>query len=1049
MQLDGKLDRRGGVNAIRPGRLLFLQDHITGVKYLVDTGASVSMLPGPCSSPGSSSSVPPLETVNGTPIATGGERRLSLTFKSTSPAIFTTEWDFVVGEVSGPLLGNDFIKANNLCVDPANACVRNLRSGSCYPAIFSFSSSAAAVLPSNLTELLHQFPAVVADGKPFPPAAHGVEHFLETSGPPVTARFRRLDADKLAAAKTIFDDWEASGIVRRSGSSWASPLHLVKKKDGSWRPCGDFRRLNLVTAADKYPVPNMGDFTGQIEGCSVFSKLDLKNGYLQVPLHGSAVPKTAVITPFGLYEFLRMPFGLKNAGMSFQRFMDRVLSGLPFVFVYIDDILVASPDLPTHMQHLQAVFSRLQEAGLVLNVKKCEFAKPVVEFLGHSISSSGSTPLVDKVAAISKYPIPNTIRELQQFLGVINFYRKFIPAAARLLCPLTNALKGSPSGSSPLSWSTEMRDAFSAAKSALSTVTSLAHPVSAAELALVCDASATHVGAVIQQRRSSSSSWEPLGFFSKKLDKPQLIYSAFDRELFAAFAAIRHFRYQLEGRQFQLWTDHKPLLFAVKKVDEAWTPRQQRQLAYIAEYTADIRHVAGVDNVVADALSRPPGQLPSPVEKGGSAGACSSSTSAVSSLLPVQSSPGGLVDLAAIAADQHNCSETIALSGDKKLQVTRLGVGDQLLLCSTATGSLRPLVPKSHRRAIFTAVHGLAHPGIRATRRLITSRWLWKGMSTDIAAWCRDCQHCQRGKVTRQYTAPLQPIAIPSRRFSHIHVDLVGPLPSSGGASNLLTIIDRSTRWLEAIPLQSTTATAVADALVAGWIARFGVPAELTSDRGVQFSSEVWAILMNRLGIRHHLTTAYHPQSNGMIERTHRQLKDALRARLAGDNWLAHLPYVLLSLRATPKEDSNLSSAELVYGAPILLPGQLQQGPEPPPSTFTAADRCTPLWIPTRPPSSTPASAALPGDLADARYVYVRHSGVSRPLTPAYSGPFLVVERSPKVFKIDLGDRCDTVSVDRLKPHLGAAPLLPATAPRRGRPPSSVPSHPDSQLGAG
>ena len=206
---------------------------------------------------------------------------------------------------------------------------------------------------------------------------------------------------------------------------------------------------------------------------------------------------------------------------------------------------------------------------------------------------------------------------------------------------------------------------------------------------------------------------------------------------------------------------------------------------------------------------------------------------------------------------------------------------------------------------------------------------------------------------------------------------------------------------------------------------------------------------MNRLGIRHHQTTAYHPQSNGMIERTHRQLKDALRARLAGDNWLAHLPYVLLSLRATPKEDSNLSSAELVYGAPILLPGQLQQGPEPPPTTFMAADRCTPLWIPTRLPSSTPASAALPGDLADARYVYVRHSGVSRPLTPAYSGPFLVIERSPKSFKIDLGDRCDIVSVDRLKPHLGAAPLLPAAAPRRGRPPSSVPSHPDSQLGAG
>ena len=322
-------------------------------------------------------------------------------------------------------------------------------------------------------------------------------------------------------------------------------------------------------------------------------------------------------------------------------------------------------------------------------------------------------------------------------------------------------------------------------------------------------------------------------------------------------------------------------------------------------------------------------------------------------------------------------------------------------------------------------------------------------MSTDIAAWCRDCQHCQRSKVTQQFSAPVQPIAVPHRRFSHIHVDLVGPLPSCNGTNHLLTIVDRSTRWLEAIPLQSTTATAVADALVAGWIARFGVPAELTSDRGVQFSSEVWAILMSRLGIRHHLTTAYHPQSNGMVERTHRQLKDALHSRLAGDNWLAHLPYVLLSLRATPKEDSNISSAELVYGASILLPGQLQQGPEPPPVAFAATDSGLPRWIPTRPPSASPGLSSLPDSLATADFVYIQQSGDTKPLTPAYSGSYAVLERSSKSFKVDLGGRTDIISVDRLKPHLGTAPLLPASAPRRGRPPSSATSPGGSSLGAG
>ena len=161
---------------------------------------------------------------------------------------------------------------------------------------------------------------------------------------------------------------------------------------------------------------------------------------------------------------------------------------------------------------------------------------------------------------------------------------------------------------------------------------------------------------------------------------------------------------------------------------------------------------------------------------------------------------------------------------------------------------------------------------------------------------------------------------------------------------------------------------------------------------------------MSRLGIRHHLITAYHPQANGMIERAHHQLKDALRARLASDNWLAHLPYVLLSLRATPKEDANISSAELVYGAPILLPGQLQQVPEPLPAVFNTADRLNPTWIPTRPLPTSSTLQHLPSDLAQARYVYVRQSGAARLLTPAYSGPFLVFERSPKFFTIDLGD---------------------------------------------
>jgi transposase InsO family protein len=196
------------------------------------------------------------------------------------------------------------------------------------------------------------------------------------------------------------------------------------------------------------------------------------------------------------------------------------------------------------------------------------------------------------------------------------------------------------------------------------------------------------------------------------------------------------------------------------------------------------------------------------------------------------------------------------------------------------------------------------------------SRYVWPGLATDVRTWCRSCQRCAAAKVTSQPKAAVQPIEVPLLRFSHLHVDLVGPLPTSKeGFTHLFTVIDRSTWWCEAIPLKSTTAEDCVAALIAGWVARFGMPAILTSDRGPQFSSAVWAAFTAKLGIRHTMATAYHPQSNGMVERLHRRLKEALKAKLAAADWPDHLPWVMLGVRATPREDSGISVAELVYGA--------------------------------------------------------------------------------------------------------------------------------------
>jgi hypothetical protein len=288
---------------------------------------------------------------------------------------------------------------------------------------------------------------------------------------------------------------------------------MVPKKDGSWRPCGDFRRLNLVTEADVYPLPNMLDFSDRLSGCTVFSKIDLRKGYWQVPVRPEDRPKTAVITPFGLFEFLRMPFGLRNAGSSFQRMMDRVLAGLPFTYCYLDDLRIASPDLEAHQKHLRLVLERLRQFGLVINLDKCVFAVDSFEFLGHVVSSQGARPIKSYVEAVEQRPPPRTVKELQVFLGLVNFYRRFLPGVAVTLQPLTDALRGNRAASEELTWTREMECSFLEAKASLSRATWLGHPSPSAHLALHVDASSSHIGAALHQRLQGRSTWQPLGFF--------------------------------------------------------------------------------------------------------------------------------------------------------------------------------------------------------------------------------------------------------------------------------------------------------------------------------------------------------------------------------------------------------------------------------------------------------------------------------------------------------------------------------------------------------
>ena len=377
------------------------------------------------------------------------------------------------------------------------------------------------------------------------------------------------------------------------------------------------------------------------------------------------------------------------------------------------------------------------------------------------------------------------------------------------------------------------------------------------------DASGTAVGAALQQYIDGS--WTPISFFSKKLKPAEVRYSTFDRELLAIFLAIKHFRHFLEGRHFHILTDHKPLTYALNSRPDRHSPRQARQLDFIAQFTSVIRHVHGSDNIVADALSR--------IE-----------TNALISGQPPA------IDLAAMAKAQLEDPQTRALQSSPstalKVEALPLDSSEDTILCDTSTGTPRPLVPPSWRRIVFDSLHGLSHPGIRATQRLVTARFVWPCVKADVRRWTRACIPCQRSKIQRHTVTPLSSFPLPECRFDIVHIDLVGPLPPSQGFTYLLTCMDRFTRWPEAIPISAITAEVVAQALVAGWISRFGIPSTIITDRGQQFESHLWSILMRLLGTKRSRTTAYHPQSNGMVERFHRQLKASLKAQQNPSSWM-------------------------------------------------------------------------------------------------------------------------------------------------------------------
>ena len=748
--------------------------------------------------------------------------------------------------------------------------------------------------------------------------ASNIRHEIRLDDPdaPVKQRPYRIPRPQLATFKMLLEDHLRAGRLRPSSSPYSSPAFLIPKRDGTPRWVNDYRRLNSKTIKSRYPLPLPDDILSACGGARVWGKIDMTNSFFQTLMAPGDITKTAVSTPFGLYEWTVMPQGLCNAPATHQRRVNEALREQigRICHVYIDDIIVWSNSIDEHETNVREVLTALRKAKLYCSPKKTDLVNVRCDFLGHVISRDGIGADPGKISAVRSWPTPKTVKDLRSFLGLVQYLRKFLDRLAEHTAALTPLIRAAGKNKmARLDWTNEHQSHFDAIKQLVTTAPILRTIDYDSEdpIWLMADASDLGIGAVLLQ----GPAWKearPIAFESRQYTPAEQNYPTHEKELLAIVHALKKWRADLLGVRVHVKTDHDTLVRFFGQRD--LSRRQARWSETLADYDIEIEYVPGEANSAADAMSRHPLLRPSSSRLARMVAGLSVASLNEKVIQAIKE--GYLVDEA--------CTKLVRNLGS----IPSLELLDGILFQDG-----RIVVPNNRqlREMILHDAHdACGHLGSRKTYERINLSFTWTGLRQDVVKYVHSCDACQRHKSrTTRPAGKIRMLPVPDRPLADVAIDFVGPLPRDGDHDMLLTVTDRFSGLVSLIPTrQNGTASDYAAALFHGWYRHYGLPRSIVSDRDKSFVRDFWKKLHALANVRLLRSTAFHPETDGRSERTNKTVIQILRTMVnrQHNNWVKALTSAEYAINSSVNVSTGRTPFEVVLGfTPVIVPEVLSR----------------------------------------------------------------------------------------------------------------------------